>query len=287
MHDARRRSPACDSGTGRSQTATGTSDTGDEMAVLDRFALDGGRAVVTGAGRGIGEGIAIALAEAGCDVVLTARRVAEIDAVAEHIRGLGRRAVAIPGDITDGAFVDELAERAASELGGLTLWVSNAGGADDRTPRHLADMPDAQWDYQLDVNLRAVFTGARAAARVMDDGGSIVNISSTAALKASPNNGPYAVAKAGVDSLTRTLSIELAPRAIRVNGVAPGPVPTEVFMEFFGATDDDLPQLAQKLGVPLGRLGTPDDVGNAVVFLASPAASWITGHTIVVNGGSR
>ena len=260
---------------------------GDEMAVLDRFALDGGRAVVTGAGRGIGEGIAIALAEAGCDVVLTARRVAEIDAVAEHIRGLGRRAVAIPGDITDGAFVDELAERAASELGGLTLWVSNAGGADDRTPRHLADMPDAQWDYQLDVNLRAVFTGARAAARVMDDGGSIVNISSTAALKASPNNGPYAVAKAGVDSLTRTLSIELAPRAIRVNGVAPGPVPTEVFMEFFGATDDDLPQLAQKLGVPLGRLGTPDDVGNAVVFLASPAASWITGHTIVVNGGSR
>jgi NAD(P)-dependent dehydrogenase (short-subunit alcohol dehydrogenase family) len=74
---------------------------------------------------------------------------------------------------------------------------------------------------------------------------------------------------------------------IRVNGVAPGPVPTEVFMEFFGATDDDLPQLAQKLGVPLGRLGTPDDVGNAVVFLASPAASWITGHTIVVNGGSR
>jgi 7-alpha-hydroxysteroid dehydrogenase len=262
-------------------------DEEENMAVLDRFALDGGRAVVTGAGRGIGEGIAIALAEAGCDVVLTARRANEIDAVAERVRGLGRRAVAIPGDITDGAFVDDLAERAAVELGGLTLWVSNAGGADDRTPRHLVDMPDRQWDYQLDVNLRAVFTGARAAARVMGDGGSIINISSTAALKASPNNGPYAVAKAGVDSLTRTLSIELAPRAIRVNGVAPGPVPTEVFMEFFGATDDDLPQLAQKLGVPLGRLGTPEDVGNAVVFLASPAASWVTGQTLVVNGGSR
>ncbi len=255
--------------------------------VLDRFALERGRAVVTGAGRGIGEGIAIALAEAGCDVVLTARREHEIEAVAERVRALGRRAIAIAGDITDGAFVDELADRAAAELGGLTLWVSNAGGADDRTPRHLADMPDRQWDYQLDVNLRAVFTGARAAARVMDDGGSIINISSTAALKASPNNGPYAVAKAGVDSLTKTLSIELAPRAIRVNGVAPGPVPTEVFMEFFGAGDDDLPQLAAKLGVPLGRLGTPDDVGNAVVFLASPAASWITGHTLVVNGGSR
>jgi len=255
--------------------------------VLDRFALAEGRAMVTGAGRGIGEGIAIALAEAGCDVVLTARRGHEIEAVAERVRSLGRRAIAVAGDITDGAFVEELADRAVAELGGLTLWVSNAGGADDRTPRHLADMPDRQWDYQLDVNLRAVFTGARAAARVMDDGGSIINISSTAALRASPNNGPYAVAKAGVDSLTKTLSIELAPRAIRVNGVAPGPVPTEVFMEFFGATEADLPQLATKLGVPLGRLGTPEDVGNAVVFLASRASSWITGQTLVVNGGSR
>jgi len=257
------------------------------MSVLDRFALTGGVAVVTGGGRGIGEGIAIALAEAGCDVVLTARRENEINAVADRVRALGRRAVAIPGDITDGAFVESLADQAKAEMGKITIWVSNAGGADDRTPRHLADMPDAQWDYQLDVNLRAVFTGARAAARVIDDGGSIINISSGAALKGSPNNGPYAVAKAGVDSLTRTLSIELAPRNIRVNGVAPGPVPTEVFMEFFGATEADLPQMAQQWGVPLGRLGTPEDVGNSVVFLASPAASWVTGQTLLVNGGNR
>ncbi len=253
--------------------------------VLDRFGLAGGVAVVTGAGRGIGEGIAIALAQAGCDVVLTARREHEINAVAEAVRKFGRRALAIPGDITDGAFVDSLAQRAKAEMGRVTLWVSNAGGADDRTPRHLADMPDAQWDYQLDVNLRAVFTGGRAATRVIDDGGSIINISSTAALKGSPNNGPYSVAKAGVDSLTRTLALELAPRRIRVNGVAPGPVPTEVFMEFVGVTEKDLPKLTERLGVPLGRLGTPDDVANAVVFLASPAASWITGQTLVVNGG--
>lgn len=255
--------------------------------MLDRFALNGGVAVVTGAGRGIGEGIAVGLAEAGCDVVVTARRQHEIDAVAERITGLGRRALSIAGDITDGAFVDELADRALAEMGRVTLWVSNAGGADDRTPRHLADMPDRQWDYQMDLNLRAVFTGARAAARVLDDGGSIINISSGAALKPSPNNGPYAVAKAGVDSLTRTLSIELASRGIRVNGVAPGPVPTEVFMEFFGASEADLPDLARKLGIPLGRLGTADDVANAVVFLASPAASWVTGQTLLVNGGNR
>jgi NAD(P)-dependent dehydrogenase (short-subunit alcohol dehydrogenase family) len=255
--------------------------------VLERFALNGGVAVVTGAGRGIGEGIAVGLAEAGCDVVLTARRQHEIDAVAERVRALGRRALAIAGDITDGAFVDRLAEQSKETMGKVTLWVSNAGGADDRTPRHLADMPDRQWDYQLDLNLRAVFTGARAAARVLDEGGSIINISSGAALKPSPNNGPYAVAKAGVDSLTRTMSVELAPRGIRVNGVAPGPIPTEVFMEFFGATDADLPELGKKLGIPLARLGTPEDVANAVVFLASPAASWITGQTLLVNGGNR
>jgi NAD(P)-dependent dehydrogenase (short-subunit alcohol dehydrogenase family) len=257
------------------------------VSILDRFALDGGVAVVTGAGRGIGEGIAIGLAEAGCDVVLTARREHEIQAVAERVRALGRRALAIPGDITDGEFVDRLADRAKEEMGKVTLWVSNAGGADDRTPRHLADMPDRQWDYQLDLNLRAVFTGSRAAARVLDDGGSIINISSGAALKPSPNNGPYAVAKAGVDSLTRTLSTELAPRGIRVNGVAPGPVPTEVFMEFFGASEEDIPEMGKKLGIPLGRVGTPEDVANAVVFLASEASSWVTGQTLLVNGGNR
>lgn len=255
--------------------------------MLERFALTGGVAVVTGAGRGIGEGIAIGLAEAGCDVVLTARREAEIEAVAEKVRALGRRALAIPGDITDGDFVDQLADRAKAEMGKVTLWVSNSGGADDRTPRHLADMPDKQWDYQMDLNLRAVFTGARAAARVLDEGGSIINISSGAALKPSPNNGPYAVAKAGVDSLTRTMSTELAPKGIRVNGVAPGPVPTEVFMEFFGASEEDLPNLGKKLGIPLGRLGTPEDVANSVVFLASSAASWVTGQTLLVNGGNR
>jgi NAD(P)-dependent dehydrogenase (short-subunit alcohol dehydrogenase family) len=255
--------------------------------ILDRFALAGGVAVVTGAGRGIGAGIAVGLAQAGCDVVLTARRQHEIDAVADEVRALGRRAVAIAGDITDGEFVDDLAQRAKAEMGHVTLWVNNAGGADDRTPRKLADMPDAQWDYQLDVNLRSVFTCARAATRVIDNGGSIINISSGAALKGSPKNGPYAVAKAGVDSLTRTLSLELASRGVRVNGVAPGPVPTEVFMEFFGASEADLPKLAAEWGVPLGRLGTPEDVANAVVFLASPAASWITGQTLLVNGGNR
>lgn len=257
------------------------------MSVLDVFKLDGQVAVITGAGRGIGEGIAIAMAEAGAKVVLAARRTDEIEAVANKIKQAGGDALAVTTDVMDVDQITSLAETAVSHFGALTCWISNAGGADDRVARTLLEMPERQWDFQMDLNLKAVWTGAQAAAKVMKEngGGTIINISSAAAGRASPFNGPYAVAKSGVNNLTMTLSSELARYGIRVNGVSPGPIPTEVFKEFLNITDDDVPEMGKKLGIPLGRLGTPEDIAPAVVFLASDASRWMTGETIVIKGG--
>ena len=257
------------------------------MSIIDSFRLDGQVAVVTGGGRGIGEGIALGLAEAGADVVVAARRTNEIEAVAEKVRALGRRALAITTDMMEIEQVQALAEKTASDLGGLTCWVSNAGGADDRVPRTFLDMPESQWDFQMNLNLKAVWTGAQAAGNIMKDngGGTIINISSQAANRASPNNGPYAVAKSGVNNLTQTLAVEMAPLGIRVNSVSPGPIPTEVFLEFTQMTEADIPKMGKMFGVPLGRVGTPEDIAPAVVYLASPASSWMTGQDVVINGG--
>jgi 7-alpha-hydroxysteroid dehydrogenase len=148
-------------------------------------------------------------------------------------------------------------------------------------------MPERQWDFQMDLNLKAVWTGAQAAARIMKDhgGGTIINISSATAGGAAPYNGPYAVAKSGVNNLTQTLAAEMASLGIRVNGVSPGPIPTEVFLEFLNLTEDDIPQMGKRFQIPLGRVGTPEDIAPAVVYLASQASSWMTGQTIVIKGG--
>lgn len=250
------------------------------MSIMDRFRLDGKVAVVTGSGQGIGRAISWALADAGADVVINARRVHDLQATAAGVRERGRRALAVAGDIRD--FSEELAARALADFAQLDIWVNNVGGSDDKTVRALRDTPDEVFRSQLELNLTSAFQGCKAAAQRMGDGGVIINITSGAGTRGSPFTGPYAAAKAGLINLTQTLALELAEKGIRVNAVSPGPVITEAYREVLGI-DDQLDELVHT--IPLGRVGDPEDIASMVVFLCSPAASWITGEHHLVAGG--
>jgi 7-alpha-hydroxysteroid dehydrogenase len=255
-----------------------TSDSHDTN-LLAGFDLTGRVAVVTGSGQGIGRAIAWGLADAGCDVVVNARRTSDLEVTAAGIERRGRSALIVEGDIRD--LSESLADRTIERFGRLDVWVNNVGGSDEKTTRLLVDTPDDVFRSQLELNLTSAFQGCKAAAKRMRPGGSIINISSGAGMRGSPYTGPYAAAKAGMNNLTETLALELAPN-IRVNTVAPGPVATEAFEEVLNTAGQHESITAT---IPLGRMGTPEDIAGAVLYLASDAASWVTGQLILVAGG--
>lgn len=249
----------------------------------DLYDMTGKTAVVTGAGRGIGEGIATVLADAGAAVVCAARRTDEIERVVAEIRAAGGRAIAVTTDVTDKDAVAALAQAAVDEFGSLDTWVNNAGGSPIRTP--LTELDPAEWQHTMDLNMTAVYQCTLAAVPHMmvgNRGGSIINITSMASFVGTPGSGHYAAAKRAVNSLTETFALELAP-LIRVNGIAPGAVPTEIMMKALGVNEETVQRYATK--IPLGRLGTPTDLGAVALFLASDASAWITGQTLAVAGG--
>lgn len=248
---------------------------------MTSFDLNGKVAVVTGGGQGIGEGIAKAFADAGAAVVVAARHADRVAAVASAIEAAGGRALAVPTDVTDRAAVEALADAAVSTFGGLDVWVNNAGGSPLRTS--LTDISEDDWQACLTLNLTAVWRASVIAASRMTRGGSIINVTSPAATRAVPGSGHYSAAKAGVNALTLTMSVELAP-SIRVNGIAPGFVPTEVMMTALDTDEAALEQMAAKR-IPLKRLGTPGDMAGAAIYLASEAGSWVTGQILTVAGG--
>lgn len=248
------------------------------------FMLDGDVAVITGAGSGIGEGTAYVLANAGARIVCAARREAEIERVAAAIRDAGGEAIAVRTDVTVDDDVERVMQAAMDEWGQLDILVNNAGGSPLQAP--LIDLSREEWDATLALNLTAVWMCTRVAAKHMKDGGRVVNVSSVAADKIVPTSGHYSAAKRGVNSLTESFAFELAP-GIRVNAVMPGLVPTEVSMKALKLTDADLPAFEKSLGLPAGRLGRPEDLGNAILYFVSPASEWVTGECISISGGGN
>jgi len=250
----------------------------------DLFDLSGKTAVITGAGRGIGEGIATLLAEAGANVVCAARSADQIDRVADAINASNSsgRAVAQVTDVSSAEDMDALAQRAVDEFGRLDIWINNAGGSLVSAP--MIELDPAEWDKTLAVNLSSVFYGVRAAAKHMGQGGSIVNTSSMAGRDPFPGSGHYSAAKAGVNMLTKTLALELGPQKIRVNAILPGFVPTDTVKKALNMKDEDFGPLLEQLNLPAGRLGTPRDIAACVLYLVGDSGEWVTGQNLCVAG---
>jgi len=246
------------------------------------FRLDGRVAVVTGGSRGIGRAVALGLARAGADVVVAARKVADLEPVAEEIRALGRRALAVPAHLGRRPEVDRLFDATLETFGRLDILVNNAATNPVFGP--LLDIDEEAWDRIMALNVKGYLLAAQRAARAMAPrgGGAIVNVASTAGLRASAGLGAYSVSKAAVIMLTRVLGRELAPLGIRVNGVAPALIETR-FSEALWKNPEILSTYLKS--TPLGRAGQPEEVAGAVVYLCSDAASYVTGHTLVLDGG--
>jgi 3-oxoacyl-[acyl-carrier protein] reductase len=246
------------------------------------ISLEGKVALVTGGSRGIGRAVALMLAEVGADVAVNYQRNSgAAEEVVRSIEKLGRRAMAIEADVSREEAVAHLVEETVSSLGGLDVLVANAGvwkRAD------LVEMSEAQWDETLEVNLKGVFLTAKHAARFMLEkkSGRIILISSTAGQRGEACYSHYAASKGGIISFTKSLSSELAPRGILVNCVAPGWVETDMTIEALAAADRDSIYSV----IPVGRVGKPEEIAGAVLFLASDLSTFITGEILNVNGGA-
>ncbi len=244
--------------------------------------LQGKVALVTGGSKGIGRAIALRLAGAGADVALAARGAEELERAAKEIKALGRRAIAVPTDVSDGAQVDAMIERTVAELGTLDVLVNNAGAAP-----FLSSVDAIRRDgfeKYFRVNFFSAFYATQAASKVLLEkrGGCVINIASIAGFIASPGVSYYAAAKAALINFTKTTAREWAASGVRVNAVAPGWIETE--MNEVARQNVDWYETIRAM-IPMGRWGTAEEVADVALFLASDASAFMTGATVVVDGG--
>ncbi len=244
--------------------------------------LEGRKALITGADSGIGAAVAISFAREGADVALSYLPAEEEDAkdIVKVIEDSGRKAVALPGDISDASKAKDMVAKAVEGLGGLDVLVNTAGKqiSCDR----LEDLSDEQFDQTMKTNVYAMFWITKSALPHMQAGSSIINTTSVQAYSPSPDKVDYATTKAAINTFSKGLAQQLAPRGIRVNAVAPGPIWTPLQVSD-GQPKEKLPQFGKS--TPMGRAGQPTELGPAYVFLASPESSYVVGETLNVNGG--
>ncbi|MEK7945663.1 SDR family NAD(P)-dependent oxidoreductase [Pigmentiphaga sp. YJ18] len=250
-------------------------------SLWNTMGLDGRTALVTGAGKGLGRAIAMGLAQAGANVALLARTARDVEAACEEIRATGARALPLAADATDSAQVDRAVSAVLDEFGTLDILVHSAGGS-QRKP--VLELADDEWKRLIGANLDSTFYVCRAAGRAMhaQGRGSIINIASAAGLRGRPNNSPYSAAKAAMINFSRALAMEWAPQGIRVNTLAPGRFLTPLTE---AEMSDPAKHAAFVRNVPLGRIGRPEELKEIVVWLASDASAFVTGSTIVIDGG--
>jgi NAD(P)-dependent dehydrogenase (short-subunit alcohol dehydrogenase family) len=251
------------------------------MSVYDIFDIKGRKALVTGAGRGIGRVLATALAEAGCDVALFGLHHENLEPLSKELGNLGVKTLVLTGDVSLKKDVDAAFAAVKQYFGRLDICVNNAG-VSMQVPAE--DMAEADWDRLMDVNLKGAFLCSQAAARIMipQQSGSIINIGSisASAVNVPQKQGVYNTSKAGVVHLSRSLAVEWAPHHVRVNSLSPGYIKTEMTLSTMAKLFP-----AWEALTPLGRLGTPEELRGALLFMASDASSYMTGHDLVVDGG--